>query len=51
MNRALFKVNENIQAGEVIILYEATDTLVAYFLTKAVHGSKFKNFRAKNYGV
>ena len=50
MNRALFKVNENIQAGEVVILYEATDTLVADFLTKAVHGSKFKMFRAKIMG-
>jgi hypothetical protein len=50
MNRALFKVNENIQAGEVVILYEATDTLVADFLTKAVHGSKFKTFRAKIMG-
>jgi hypothetical protein len=50
INRALFKVNENIQNGELMLLYEATDTLVADFLTKAVYGNKFKTFRAKVMG-
>ena len=50
MNRALFKVNENIVAGDIILLYEDTETLVADFLTKAVHGSRYKTFRARIMG-
>ena len=50
MNRALFKVNENITAGEIVLLYEDTETLVADFLTKAVHGKRFKIFRARILG-
>jgi hypothetical protein len=50
MNRALFKVNENIAAGDIVMLYEDTDTLVADFLTKAVHGKRFKMFRARILG-
>jgi hypothetical protein len=51
MNRALFKVNENIEAGDIVLLYEDTDTLVADFLTKAVHGRRFKTFRARIMGM
>jgi len=50
MNRALFKVNENIAAGDIVLLYEDTETLVADFLTKAVHGKRFKIFRARILG-
>ena len=50
MNRALFKVNENIAVGDIVLLYEDTDTLVADFLTKAVHGKRFKIFRARILG-
>jgi hypothetical protein len=50
MNRALFKVNENIEAGDIVLLYEDTETLVADFLTKAVHGTRYKTFRARIMG-
>ena len=51
MSRALFKANEHLEAGEIILLYENTESLVADFLTKAVHGSKFKSFKAKIMGL
>ena len=51
MSRALFKANEHLEAGEIILLYENTESLVADFLTKAVHGSKFKTFKAKIMGL
>ena len=51
MSRALFKANEHLEAGEMILLYENTESLVADFLTKAVHGSKFKTFKAKIMGL
>ena len=51
MNRALFKVNENVEAGEIVMIYENTEDLVADFLTKAVHGERFKIFRARVLGM
>ena len=50
MTRTLFKLNENIEAGDIVLLYEDTETLVADFLTKAFHGTRYKTFRARILG-
>jgi len=50
MNRALFKVNENVEAGEIVLLYENTEDLVADFLTKALYGERFQTFRIRIMG-
>ncbi len=51
MNRALFKVNDNVEAGEIVLLYENTEHLIADFLTKALHGDRFQQFRARIMGL
>jgi hypothetical protein len=51
MNRALFKVNDNVEAGEIILLYENTEHLIADFLTKALYGDRFQQFRARIMGL
>ena len=50
MNRALFKVNDNVESGEIVLLYENTEHLVADFLTKALYGERFTRFRARIMG-
>ena len=51
MNRALFKVNDNVEAGEIVLLYENTEHLIADFLTKALYGNRFQQFRARIMGL
>ncbi len=50
INRSLFQVNENIVDGEIVVVYQNTDELVADFFTKALHGHRFRRFKARIMG-
>ena len=50
INRALFQVNENIEKGEILVVHENTKDLIADFLTKALHGERYRKFRARLMG-
>ena len=45
INRSMFQVNENIADGEVVVVYQDTNSLVADFLTKALHGERYASYR------
>ena len=51
INRSMFQVNENIADGEVVVVYQDTNSLVADFLTKALHGERYRNIRAEIMGL
>jgi len=46
INRALFKVHEHVEKGEILLIYQKTQDLVADFLTKAKSGTQFHRGRA-----
>ena len=50
INRSLFQVNENIVNGEIVVVHQNTDELVADFFTKALHGYRFRRFKARIMG-
>ena len=50
VNRSLFQVNENIEKGEIVVIHENTNDLVADFFTKALHGNRYRRFRARIMG-
>lgn len=43
--RKFFSVFEHVESGELKLVWTGTDDLVADFLTKAIHGGKFKKFK------
>ena len=45
ISRKYFSVFEHIESGELKLVWTGTDDLVADFLTKAIHGGKFKKFK------
>ena len=45
ISRKYFSVFEHVDSGELKLIWTGTDDLVADFLTKAVHGGKFKKFK------
>lgn len=46
INRSLFQVNENIVNGEIVVVHQNTEELVADFFTKALHGNRYRRFKA-----
>ena len=50
INRSLFQVKDNVDKGEIIIIHENTAELVADFFTKALHGDRYRRFRARIMG-
>ena len=50
INRSLFQVNENIVNGEIVVVHQNTNELVADFFTKALHGHRYRKFRARIMG-
>ena len=50
INRSLFQVNENIEKGEILVVHQNTKHLIADFFTKAIHGARYNNFRARLMG-
>ena len=43
-------MNENVERREIIVVHENTNSLVANFFTKAVHGNRYSSFRARIMG-
>ena len=39
-------MNENIVNGEIVVVHQNTNELVADFFTKALHGHRYRKFRA-----
>ena len=45
ISKKFFSVFEHVESGELKLVWTGTDDLVADFLTKAIHGGKFKKFK------
>ena len=46
-----FFVKDQIEKGNLTIVYEPTETMVADFMTKPLQGTKFKEFRFQILGM